>query len=394
MRQLIVLTLLSLLTCAVPGTAQPSPRPQAYGTDDPVALVRTWYRQFLDRDADPAGLASWTQQLRSGQSHAAVLATLLDSPEYYQRAGSTPEGFIRALHLDLTGREAPPGELREWGQRLRTQDRRQVAQAFLQRFAQAWQPPRDGAERDFLVTAREQTRRLIAELEGLQEEIVAELRGQKERELYQRADAVLIDLRQFQRALRAGVTREHLARDFGRLDRRLHELLEDLQAVGQERRSLVRAAARVQQADHELHYALFQGDTSGENRRQVALRQASLLLAEARELQRTAQYVLANNRQGQHVAESIEQFVRSADHFWRSVDKEANAGHLRRDFTALNSAWQHVTRDLNALPQREGFNYLRSRAQRVDAVHDRLYRHWGPDGEERPRVFYGYDRSR
>jgi hypothetical protein len=394
MRQFIVLALLSLLTAAVPSTAQPPPRPQAYGTEDPVALVRTWYRQFLDRDSDPAGLASWTQMLRSGQAPAAVLAAILDSPEYYQRSGSTPEGFIRALHLDLTGREAPPGELREWVQRLRTQDRRQIAQAFVQRFPQAWQPPRDGAERDFLAAVREQTRRLIAELEELQEEIVGELRGQKERQLYQRADAILIELRQFQRGLRAGVAREQLARDFGRMDQRLHPLIEDLHALGQERRSLLRAAAQVRQADHELHYALFHGDTSEDNRRQVAQRQARLLLSEARELQRTAQYVLANNRQGQHVGESIDEFVQAADHFWRSAEKEANAGHLRRDFAALNSAWQHVTRDINALPHREGFNYLRSRAQRVDAVHDRLYRHWGPNGDERPRVFYGYDPSR
>src|SRR5207249_1271157 len=127
---------------------------------DPVALVQNWYRQFLDRDAEPAGLASWVDQLRRGQPPAAILAAILASDEYYQRAGSTPEGFVQALFRDLTGQVPPPQEFREWVRRVRPENRKEIAQDLLQRSPQAWQLPADPAQRNYLTQVYEQLGRL------------------------------------------------------------------------------------------------------------------------------------------------------------------------------------------------------------------------------------------
>jgi len=38
----------------------------------------------------------------------------------------------------------------------------------------------------------------------------------------------------------------------------------------------------------------------------------------------------------------------------------------------VDKAWHHLVRHLNEMPPRE-YSFLRARAQRLDAVHDRLF---------------------
>jgi hypothetical protein len=105
--------------------------------DRPDDLVRSWYRRFLGREPDPmAGV--WTNELRSGQDPNAVLATILGSDEYYTRAGSTPDGLVRTLFQDLTGRPPSPQEMASWTRRAATGDRNDIAYALLTRYPQTW----------------------------------------------------------------------------------------------------------------------------------------------------------------------------------------------------------------------------------------------------------------
>ncbi|HLJ96534.1 MAG TPA: DUF4214 domain-containing protein, partial [Gemmataceae bacterium] len=93
---------------------------QVYG--DPSSLVDYWYRTYLGRQADPSGLASWTAQLNQGTPADEVLATILGSPEFYTKAGSTPEGFITLLFMDILHRSPTPSELNFWVRRMYTED--------------------------------------------------------------------------------------------------------------------------------------------------------------------------------------------------------------------------------------------------------------------------------
>ncbi len=349
-------------------------------TVDPVVQVQAWYRQFLDRDVDPTGLASWSDQLRRGQPPATVLAGILSSEEYYQRAGSTPEGFVRALFQDLTRRVPPPQEFRDWERRARSEDRKTIAQNLVQRYAQAWQPPADVGQRSYLANVQERARWLLAELERFQEDAVVELRGQRERELYQRADAVLTVLRHFRRSLHGSVAREHLVDDFRRMDRKLHDLLETVQAFGEKFPALQRAAVRVRQADHQLHYALFQGDTSEETTKQVVTRQAHALATEAQEFERTARFALATDRPGRRaLEEDIHAFAEAAEHLHKGLHAGFNRPHLLRDMKALEQAWSRVGRGLRVLTPREN-EFLVRRAERFDLALDRLHRRLALEG--------------
>ena len=100
MRALITCTVLavSALTInAAPAQAQSSAAAE---------LIDSWYHRYLGRHIDPAGMHDHLQANRRGTPLDVVEASILASPEYYARSGSTPEGFIAAMHRDVLGRRA------------------------------------------------------------------------------------------------------------------------------------------------------------------------------------------------------------------------------------------------------------------------------------------------
>jgi hypothetical protein len=151
MRNLIILSALGLLSLAPAADAQYYQPP----SNDPAALVDQWYMRFLGRTAttDRASLA-WTNQLRQGASPESVLAGILSSDEYYNRAQSRPEAFIDNLYRDLVSRPATQNEIRFWVQRMYAQNpedtktRQDIAYDMLVQHPGSWQspslpPPRD-----------------------------------------------------------------------------------------------------------------------------------------------------------------------------------------------------------------------------------------------------------
>src|SRR5262249_23758289 len=112
----------------------------------------------------------------------------------------------------------------------------------------------------YLSGVRQWAHSLVTELERFQEDVVAELNGVKERVLYRKADAALSRAQHFHGALKAGISREHLYRDFAEMDKKVHELIDSARAVsGLPGKRLQRATARLRYADEKLHYALSKG---------------------------------------------------------------------------------------------------------------------------------------
>jgi hypothetical protein len=141
MRSLLILTLLAI--SAPPALGQYYLPRYRYSRPDALqAQVASWYRKFLNREPDPAGLAGWVEGLRSGGSPERTLAGILGSAEYYVKSGSTPEGFIRTLYRDLLGRDPTEREMVFWLRRMYHQDRSDVAYTFLMRYPQSWQSAR------------------------------------------------------------------------------------------------------------------------------------------------------------------------------------------------------------------------------------------------------------
>jgi hypothetical protein len=77
------------------------------------AVVDGFYRDYLGRPADAAGLTIWSPWVTGLRTE--VQAKLLASDEYFGKAGGTNDGFIDAVYQDVLGRSADPGALATFG---------------------------------------------------------------------------------------------------------------------------------------------------------------------------------------------------------------------------------------------------------------------------------------
>jgi len=83
-------------------------------TESETDIVTNDYQNFLHRAPDPGGLAAWLGQLRSGSTPDQVAADFLGSAEYFADHGSTNQGFVSALYLDVLGRTSDSGGNMVW----------------------------------------------------------------------------------------------------------------------------------------------------------------------------------------------------------------------------------------------------------------------------------------
>jgi hypothetical protein len=88
--------------------------------------VEDAYRTLLGRDADQPALNLLTGFLASGGTVAQLRTFLASSPEYFDRAGSTNDGFVQKLYADALFRDISAGELAAWRPLLATGVSRQV----------------------------------------------------------------------------------------------------------------------------------------------------------------------------------------------------------------------------------------------------------------------------
>jgi len=128
-----IFPVLVVLLLARPALAQ-------HSQEEARRIASGWYERFLGRAPD-AAIPGWADQIeqqwlaRAVYPVANVLSQLLASPEYYQKSGGTPAGFVNHLHRDLTGRPASEPEIRYWANRLYREPRANVALAMLQRYS-------------------------------------------------------------------------------------------------------------------------------------------------------------------------------------------------------------------------------------------------------------------
>ena len=83
-----------------------------------AALITTWYRQYLGREADPAGLQAHLQGLQTGQSLIDVRTSLLSSNEFYDRCRNNPQVFMYQLYFMVLDRQPLPRDVDFWLNRL------------------------------------------------------------------------------------------------------------------------------------------------------------------------------------------------------------------------------------------------------------------------------------
>ena len=93
-----------------------------------TALVQRFYADTLGRPGDPAGVAFWVDQLRTGRKTVAEVAgSFYASAEYFTRAGGTNAAWIADLYGVFFDRAPTGGDLTYWTGRITARGRTRVA---------------------------------------------------------------------------------------------------------------------------------------------------------------------------------------------------------------------------------------------------------------------------
>ncbi|MCQ2528257.1 MAG: DUF4214 domain-containing protein [Saccharofermentans sp.] len=77
------------------------------------ALVMSSYRSFLERNADPVGLASWVEALSNGTTASQLIEGFIYSKEFINRNLNDRE-YVNALYLGILGRGASDADIDSW----------------------------------------------------------------------------------------------------------------------------------------------------------------------------------------------------------------------------------------------------------------------------------------
>ncbi len=237
-----------------------------------------------------------------------------------------------------------------------------------QRLLRAGDQPLGGKQ---LTSIQEAIRDLTREVEFLQD-IVAES-GEKKQILYNQADAMLSDIADFQISLKSVKSRQDLYKAFDELDTKLHNFLKAVKAIGPERLLLQRATIRVIAADEELHYAVSAHDPSQGRAKLVLDRQANALLTAARQLDAMASFTFGATPGRAILVGDLRKLAEVTERFQQRLASGANRPELRKNFAAVNQAWERATRGLAELKAGEQFRLIGTAAH-LDRIHERLYR--------------------
>src|SRR5262245_44340017 len=107
----------------------------------------------------------------------------------------------------------------------------------------------DKNDREYIENIRGEARELLRALEHLEEDLIDELGKQQDRKLYGQIQSAISAASAFLASLEKTSDRVKLYDSFSKLDDRLHEVIEKLDALKPPSRALTRSASRVRAAD-------------------------------------------------------------------------------------------------------------------------------------------------
>ncbi|HEV3006827.1 MAG TPA: DUF4214 domain-containing protein, partial [Pirellulales bacterium] len=82
------------------------------------SLAGGLYQKYLGRASDADGLAYWVGKLQAGMTDEQLEAAFAGAPEFYQHAGGSDAGWVRAMYGDILGRDADAAGLAFWTSQL------------------------------------------------------------------------------------------------------------------------------------------------------------------------------------------------------------------------------------------------------------------------------------
>jgi hypothetical protein len=96
-----------------------------------MAVIDDYYRQYLGRPAETAGVEFWLNVWQKHNGPDVVRAGLIGSGEFYATQGGTDDGAIRGLYQNILGRGADDGEVGYWRNVMKATPLTNVALGFI-----------------------------------------------------------------------------------------------------------------------------------------------------------------------------------------------------------------------------------------------------------------------
>jgi len=96
-----------------------------------TAVIDDYYRQYLGRPAEAAGVEFWLNVWQTHNGPDVVRAGLIGSGEFYATQGGTDDGAIRGLYQNVLGRVASDDEVAYWRNVMKATPLTNVALGFI-----------------------------------------------------------------------------------------------------------------------------------------------------------------------------------------------------------------------------------------------------------------------
>jgi hypothetical protein len=224
----------------------------------------------------------------------------------------------------------------------------------------------------YMLSVQEAARHLVRNLERLQGDILFSVnKPDRERHYNRLVQNIFLEARAFDRLVRTEANLPRIQQAFATLDRNLLPVLQTIQEQLPDHPVVQRAAFWVQQANEDLHNAVFGGDTNVEAAAGLVRRQSVALAREARDLLQAGRYLLGNAARDKGVLDHLSRFAAEAKQFAEQLPQNFDRNRVSTLFEPVNRSWTGVAEALNGLDASE-FAYLRLNAQRAERLHAQL----------------------
>ncbi|MBM4073605.1 MAG: hypothetical protein FJ271_32500 [Planctomycetes bacterium] len=187
-------------------------------------------------------------------------------------------------------------------------------------------------------------------IEYFQEDIVDELHGATARTVYRQAGLLLEQIRRLDSSLKSGVERRQLYEQFDDIDRQRASLVDPIEALGANGRTLKRGTERINALVDELHYVVSAGDSSDDHQQQALKRQVSSLTNAARNLDKTAQFVLGVTPGQEELLADFKKLAATCDLLAKACTKGKDRKVVQEQCARVNRAWNRAVQGLRSLP--------------------------------------------
>lgn len=216
----------------------------------------------------------------------------------------------------------------------------------------AAQPPgQPSIASDTLARSQEWTQVMLQDLDLLLQNVRQEVRDPRRRQrLIQQTDDLLGDVLVFQRMLRPGVGPGPLLKRYRDIDRKLEGLLADLAQTPPQQGGLSFTNRRLHFTHNRLHQLMASLHDAPDGLPGGSLvRYARLLQQEVRDLDEAVGRAFPASPWAAPLRQQIGQLQRELEHFREAAVHDADYKHLRKDYHAVDRAWDQVDLSLYQL---------------------------------------------